>query len=129
MSDQLYTAPLPSLIHRIGREQTKALCTIACEHGCAINRVRRSRHWQVKGSYTNLQALRRSLQDQDSITHHFVISKLTVSLEKIEPPMTIEQQLALLLATNPNVTLNEMMEMTQCTVSQARLARFENDTL
>jgi len=129
MPDELHTVILPSLIHRIGREQAKLIGTIAIEHGCLINRIRRSRNWQAKGSYDNLQALLRTLQHQDSLTNRFVINKLTTLLEKIEPPLTIEQQLAQLLANNPNITLNEMMTITQCNVSQARLARFKNETL
>ncbi|MGF1911385.1 ribosome recycling factor family protein [Vibrio kasasachensis] len=129
MSDERYTASLPSLIHRIGREQANFIRAIATEHGCQIQRVRRSRNWQAQGSYNNLQALLKHLQAHDSLTNQFVIGKLVALLAQIEPPVTIEQQLAQLLQSNPNITLSELMDITQCDISQARLARFKNETL
>ncbi|OLQ91871.1 hypothetical protein BIY21_12710 [Vibrio ponticus] len=129
MDSERISVSLPSFIHRVGREQANLTRGLAAELGCELKRVRRSRNWQLLGEYHQIHALLLALRSLDSLKYKFTIGKLDTVLAQIEPPLTIEQQLAKLLETNPNITLAEMMEVTSCTLSEARTARFENDTL
>ncbi|GAK83745.1 ribosome recycling factor [Vibrio ponticus] len=128
MSDDLISVPLPSLIHKIGREQAAELRQLAANFGCECKRIRRSRNWQLQGDFHGLRSLLDELQVRDSLTHQFALSRLSAALTKIQPPLSIEEQLQQLLQDNPNITLTEMMEATSCEIAQARVARFKNDT-
>ncbi|KII75741.1 ribosome recycling factor family protein [Vibrio renipiscarius] len=127
MSDVLITVALPSLIHRIGRTHTQWAREAALSHRCELKRVRRSRHWQLVGEHASLQQYKQCLIEQDAIIYQFVITKITQALAKVEPPLTIEQQLARLIEGNPAITLAELILATHCTEVQARRARFEHE--
>ncbi|MEZ9133836.1 ribosome recycling factor [Vibrio breoganii] len=125
--DQNITVALPSLIHRVGGETVQSVKQLALKHECELKRVRRSRHWQVSGDAINIQALCSELSQQpDSVL--FFIKKLNLALQlhqdKLESPA---DRLKRLLTENPNMTLSELMEMTHCSVAEARRARFEVD--
>ncbi|OLQ90175.1 hypothetical protein BIY22_04010 [Vibrio panuliri] len=129
MPNERYSISLPSFIHRVGREQSNVTRALATQFGCELKRVRRSRNWLLVGDYSSLSELLVGLRIEDSLAHQFTINKLSVALARIEPPVTLEQQLAQLLNNNPNITLAEMMEVTGCDITDARKARFESDTL
>nr|WP_232060892.1 ribosome recycling factor family protein [Vibrio taketomensis] len=97
METEQHKISLPSLIHRIGRDQVDSIREMAVEHGCLLKRIRRSRNWQVEGSYFSLRTLISELAKGDSLKFQYVIKKLNEAIANIEPPRTIEQQLADLL--------------------------------
>ncbi len=117
---------LPSLIHRIGGEHAKRAKLLAAEKGCELKRIRRSRNWQVSGEALDLQRFLQLLKANESETLGFVINKMEVGLsahqDKLEP---LEAKLVRLVLQNPNITLAELMAETNCTIAQARVARFE----
>lgn len=129
METEQHKISLPSLIHRIGRDQVDSIREMAVEHGCMLKRIRRSRNWQVEGSYFSLRSLISELAKGDSLKFQYVIKKLSEAIANIEPPRTIEQQLADLVQKNPNITLNELVAETGCEISQARQARFHYESL
>ncbi|BCN26580.1 ribosome recycling factor family protein [Vibrio alfacsensis] len=126
MGDTFITIPLPSLIHRIGGEQAKRAKTIAAEKKCGLKRIRRSRNWQIAGEALDLKAFLDHIKAQESEPMRFMITKLESGLakhsDKLEP---LEAKLIRLVMENPNITLAELMSETNCTISQARTARFE----
>ncbi|NMH64960.1 ribosome recycling factor family protein [Shewanella salipaludis] len=133
---------LPSLIHRIGREGVKAAQTLALQHNCELKRVRRSRNWALCGKARAVQALIAALRGADSgadsleqkqleqkqLVQKHLIHKLEQGLlphaDKLE---SLDAKLARLIQGNPGVTLGELMQLTQCSIAQARLARFQTD--
>ncbi|GEA49668.1 ribosome recycling factor Rrf [Vibrio inusitatus NBRC 102082] len=125
--DQSITVALPSLIHRVGKETVQSVKQLALKHECELKRVRRSRHWQVSGNALNVQALCLALT-QEPKDVLFILKKLDLALQlhqdKLELPA---DRLKRLLIENPNMTLSELMEMTRCSVAEARRARFEVD--
>ncbi|WP_459681572.1 ribosome recycling factor family protein [Vibrio comitans] len=125
--DQSITVALPSLIHRVGKETVQSVKQLALKHECELKRVRRSRHWQVSGDALNIQALSSELTQQPENVL-FILKKLNLALQlhqdKLESPA---DRLKRLLTENPNMTLSELMEMTHCSVAEARRARFEVD--
>ncbi|QXN25642.1 ribosome recycling factor family protein [Shewanella putrefaciens] len=119
--------PLPSLIHRIGREAVKRAQAIAVQNGCDLKRVRRSRNWSITGQAIAIQSCCVELKAQsDTAEFAFLIKKIDSGLlqhaDKLEP---LGAKLVRLINQNPAITLGELMQQTQCTMSEARLARFE----
>ena len=129
MSDLLITISLPSFLHRIGRSSVNLARELAEQHHCELKRVRRSRHWKIVGEFSQLELLKKALISVDAIVYQFLLTKITAALAKIEPPLTLDQQLAQLIVAHPLMTLAELMHITQCSEAEARLARFENETL
>ncbi|ABK49715.1 conserved hypothetical protein [Shewanella sp. ANA-3] len=119
--------PLPSLIHRIGREAVKRAQAIAVQNGCELKRVRRSRNWSITGQAIAIQSCCAELTAQsDTAEFAFMIKKIDSGLlqhaDKLEP---LGAKLIRLINQNPAITLGELMQQTQCTMSEARFARFE----
>ncbi len=59
----------------------------------------------------------------------YLIKKLETALlqhaDKLEP---LDAKLIRLITDNPAITLGELMQLTQCTITEARLARFQADS-
>lgn len=59
----------------------------------------------------------------------YLIKKLETALlqhaDKLEP---LDAKLNRLITDNPAITLGELMQLTQCTITEARLARFQADS-
>ncbi len=122
------TIHLPSLIHRIGGEKTKQTKTIALQYQCFLKRVRRSRHWVLMGEAMSIQALVVCLQALNDDDLRYLIKKIQTALthhsDKLEP---LDAKLLRLISQNPGITLGELIQKTQCTEAQARIARFNAD--
>lgn len=134
MTDNI-TILLPSLIHRIGRDTVKQAQAIAKQYDCELKRVRRSRNWCIVGGAINIQSCTAHLQAEQLTNQtvegafRYLIQKLTTALlqhtDKLEP---LEAKLIRLITENPAITLGELMQLTQCTITEARLARFNADS-
>ncbi|EGU48060.1 hypothetical protein VII00023_17524 [Vibrio ichthyoenteri ATCC 700023] len=129
MNDLLITISLPSLIHRIGRTSVILARELALENRCELKRLRRSRHWQLSGEFTHIEQFKIALKAHDSVSYQFILTKISSQLTMLEPPQTIEQQLAALIISHPAITLAELISLTHCSEAEARLARFNYETL
>ena len=91
--------------------------------------MRRSRNWVVTGEAINIQSFKQQLKSQTSGEWHYLIKKLETALlnhaDKLEP---LPVKLARLISENTNITLAELMHLTDCTLSEARTARFDAET-
>ncbi|MFZ3503463.1 ribosome recycling factor family protein [Vibrio harveyi] len=130
MTDKTISIPLPSLIHRIGGDHAKRAKAIAAEKNCEMKRIRRSRNWQIAGDALDLKMFLDHIKAEESEPMRFVINKMEVGLakhsDKLEP---LEAKLIRLVLENPNITLAGLMSETNCTIAQARTARFEAEML
>ncbi|PQJ42674.1 ribosome recycling factor [Vibrio campbellii] len=130
MQDTTITIPLPSLIHRIGGDHAKRAKAIAAENKCELKRIRRSRNWQITGEALDLKAFLDRIKAEEAEPMRFMVNKMEAGLakhsDKLEP---LEAELIRLVMENPNITLAELMSETNCTIAQARTARFEAETL
>ena len=137
MNDDI-SISLPSLIHRIGREAVKQAQAIATQYDCELKRVRRSRNWCIVGAAIKIQSCSARLQAEQlqalQLTAKddqfgYLIKKLESALlqhaDKLEP---LDAKLIRLITDNPAITLGELMQLTQCTITEARLARFQADS-
>ncbi|WP_260258571.1 ribosome recycling factor family protein [Vibrio intestinalis] len=119
------TISLPSLIHRIGREQLDVARDLATQYQCQLKRVRRSRHWQLIGEISHISDFCTQLSQLSQ--SRFIQDKVERHLNSLKPSLSIEQQLAALIEANPAITLSELMSETNCTQAEARRARFDAD--
>ena len=130
MQDTTITISLPSLIHRIGGDHAKRAKAIAAENKCELKRIRRSRNWQVTGEALDLKAFLDRIKIEEAESMRFMVNKMEAGLakhsDKLEP---LEAKLIRLVMENPNITLAELMSETNCTLIQARTARFEAEIL
>ncbi|WP_104401506.1 ribosome recycling factor family protein [Vibrio penaeicida] len=130
MSKNKISIPLPSLIHRIGGENAKQVKSIALQYQAELKRIRRSRNWQVIAKFEDLRAFSAALIEIDHEAYQFIIKKIDERVEALrELHLPLSDQLSALILANPNITLNELMEKTNCTLAQARTARFEADVI
>ncbi len=120
---------LPSLIHRIGREQVTQAQILAVKFGCSLKRVRRSRNWQLTGGAVDVQSFTLALKQCQPAMAPYLIAKLEAGLllhaDKLEP---LPVKLVRLIRETPGITLGELMEQTKCTIIEARQARFDADS-
>lgn len=143
MSDNISIA-LPSLIHRIGREPVKYAQLIAKLHHCELKRVRRSRNWALTGVPIAVQQFSAELKASCLTSTHnsttdnlpfspdklsYLIKKIDTALlnhaDKLEPQSA---KLIRLITENPSITLAELMHLSECSLSEARAARFAADS-
>ena len=128
MNDKI-TISLPSLIHRIGREEVKQAKEMALQHDCDLKRVRRSRNWGVSGEAIKIQQFSVTLKIEHGDKFRYLIQKITTALldhsDKLEP---LDAKLVRLITDNPNITLAELIHITDCTMTEARTARFDADS-
>ncbi len=121
----MLTVRLPSLIQKIGRERVREMRRIALGYQCELKRIRRSRHWQICGQCLDLKKLAKDsfFFDGESAFHirNTLISATQQHQESIEP---LERRLLSLIRIRPDITLSELMERTDCSIQEARKARF-----
>ncbi|UJF22810.1 ribosome recycling factor family protein [Shewanella sp. OMA3-2] len=122
------TIALPSLIHRIGGDNVKHAKAVALLCDCELKRVRRSRNWLILGQAIQVQSFSTQIKADRSEVFRYLIQKIDVGLlihtDKLE---SLEDKLKRLITQTPNITLSELMQVTDCTVAQARVARFNAD--
>lgn len=115
---------LPSLIHRIGGDKARELKSVAGEHQCELKRIRRSRNWQLTGTPEQLAKVQEWCQRQGDDAFAFVLKKLVPTLNQhqhwLEP---LAERLCKVLRCNPQMTLAELMSLTDCSLVEAREAR------
>ncbi|GAD79388.1 hypothetical protein VEZ01S_11_00300 [Vibrio ezurae NBRC 102218] len=103
---------------------------LAEQHACQLKRVRRSRNWMISGEALQIQTFCQCINVRHPESLAFIVRKITPALQqhqdKLESP---QQRLKRLLVEDPNMTLSELMELTQCSLVEARRARFDADDL
>ncbi|WP_295895419.1 ribosome recycling factor family protein [uncultured Vibrio sp.] len=130
MTKESVCIALPSLIHRMGGERVKQAKMSALEYQCELKRVRRSRNWQLVGEPHALAEYRSSFSHDHDDPFVYLIKKLDHALSGLELDVeTMEEKLEKIIKGTPNVTLAELIQMTDCTTAQARRARFDLDIL
>lgn len=126
--NQPITILLPSLIHRIGGDSVKHAKTVALQCDCELKRVRRSRNWQLLGLAVQVQLFSMQLKAVNREAFRYLIQKIDTGLlghaDKLE---SLEDKLKRLIIQNPNITLNELIQLTDCTIAEARVARFNSE--
>lgn len=114
----MISVPLNSFVHRVAdKAQVIQLMT---EQGCQIKRIRRSRNWLLSGEEVSLRQLMSQLTTEDT-------RWIVTAIDKTLPTPVVD--IAALIANSPNITINQLVAQSGCTVSEARLAIDEFEDL
>jgi hypothetical protein len=121
--NQPITIALPSLVHRIGGQSARELKEVALQHHCVLARVRRSRHWQLVGRATHVDAFIESIDAFSVENKPYLIKKLRQGLAPYEDLLVpLEEKLRRLLQQNPATSISQLVANTHCTEAEARRA-------
>jgi len=80
-----------------------------------LNRIGRSRNWQLKGTTDQLELVINDIAKIDEASWQWLIKKLSSHIE-----YSTHESLLALAKRNPNITVNELMTKANCTLAQAR---------
>ncbi|MEF1290281.1 ribosome recycling factor family protein [Vibrio sp. M260118] len=114
----MISVPLNSFVHRV--PDKSIVLSLASENGCQLKRVRRSRNWQLNGEEQQLRILATQL---DLDAHRWIVEAIDKALPK---PIV---NLADLLAHTPNMTVNQLVAESGCSLKEARQAIDEFELL
>ncbi len=110
---KLVTITLPSFLRRVLKAY--ALKAHIRQLGCQLTRIGRSRNWQLVASFKQINDIILLIEsaDEDSwlwLAKHLKSQHTQLSYEAL---LTIAKH-------QPNITVNELMAKTDCTIEQAR---------
>lgn len=102
---------LNSFVRRV--DDKERVIALAVSEKCSLKRIRRSRHWQLSGTELQLTHFKAGLTD---IADYWI----KLAIEKALPKKQLSLQECLI--SQPNITINQLVAMTECTVAEARQA-------
>ncbi len=85
------------------------------EQGCELQRIGRSRNWQLKANFEQLQAIISVIECQDEASWLWIAKLLRQQFQQL----THDSLLGVARKLN-HVTINSLMAHTDCTIAQAR---------
>jgi hypothetical protein len=92
-----------------------ALKSLIRSTGAELQRIRRSRHWKLKATPWQLTQIVQALNDQNQPSWSWLAKLLTEHVEVMS-----EQELIRIAQHYPNITVNQLVAKTGCTIAQAR---------
>lgn len=104
---------LPALVRR--SLQAFALKAEIRESGAELNRIGRSRNWQLKATPEQLEEIIQRIECAEQTSWLWLATKLRSYLT-----FNTFESLISLAKRNPGITVNELMAKTDCTIIQAR---------
>ncbi|MEI6893355.1 MAG: ribosome recycling factor family protein [Colwellia sp.] len=107
------TINLPSFLRRTMKAY--ALKAHIRELGCELNRIGRSRNWQLKADFSQLQSIIEFIE-QEHEESWFWLAKLL----KKEYQYSSHENLLQLASRLDNITITALIAKTDCTLAQAR---------
>ncbi|KGJ92473.1 ribosome recycling factor family protein [Thalassotalea sp. ND16A] len=106
---------LPSFLRRAMRAfELKALVRTS---GCELTRIGRSRNWRLTASREQMTTIIELVRDSEEETWQWLIKVL----EQHRGSFT-QQELQNLVQRNPEITVNELVNLANCTLAEARNA-------
>jgi len=104
---------LPSFLRRVMRAY--AIKALMRSTGCELNRIGRSRNWQLKATLEQLEKIVTLIESSDEDTWQWVAERI----RKHHQSYTFES-LMRIAKYKPGITVNELVAKTDCTVAEAR---------
>ena len=104
---------LPSFLRRVLKAY--ALKSLIRAQGCELNRIGRSRNWQLKATFEQLENITSLIEQSEESSWQWVavhISKQSKNLG-FDMLLTIAKK-------NSGITVSELMQRTDCTIAEAR---------
>ena len=117
---------LPSFLRRVLKAY--ALKSLIRAQGCELNRIGRSRNWQLKATFEQLEQTVYLIQQSEEVSWQWV----AVHISKQRKNLGLDMLLAI-AQKKPGITISELMQRTDCTIAEARkvidILEFGDNTL
>ncbi len=115
MLNKINTITLPSFLRKAMKAY--ALKALIRQQGCELQRIGRSRNWQLKANFEQIQIIIQLIEASDESSWSW-LAKL---LRKEYQHLTHDELLTIAGALN-EVTVSALIARTDCTIAQARKA-------
>lgn len=104
---------LPSFLRRVIKAY--ALKSLIRAQGCELNRIGRSRNWQLKATFEQLEATVSLIEQSEEASWLWVAAHISKQSKNLgfDMLLTIAQK-------KPGITISELMQRTDCTIAEAR---------
>ncbi|MBA6292547.1 hypothetical protein H4J58_16720 [Colwellia sp. MB3u-70] len=104
---------LPSFLRRVLKAY--ALKALIREQGCEISRIGRSRNWQLKATFQQLEQTISLIEQSEETSWQWLATHLSQQRKNLgfDMLLTIAQK-------KPEITVSELMQRTDCTIAEAR---------
>ena len=117
---------LPSFLRRVLKAY--ALKSLIRAQGCELNRIGRSRNWQLKATFEQLEQTVYLIEQSEEVSWQWV----AVHISKQRKNLGLDMLLAI-AQKKPGITISELMQRTDCTIAEARkvidILQFGDNTL
>lgn len=117
---------LNNFLHRIDCKTT--IIELVTQYNCRLKRIRRSKNWSLIGKQSQLIDLSKQLRQDNVECDNTLLDKTKLdkqrwiadAIDKALPKPTFD--LALIIQSNPDMTINRLIAETGCTLIEARHA-------
>ena len=104
---------LPSFLRRVLKAY--ALKALIREQGCEINRIGRSRNWQLKATFEQLEQTISLIERSEETSWQWLATHLSKQRKNLSFDMLLT-----IAQNKPEITVSELMQRTDCTIAEAR---------
>ena len=104
---------LPSFLRRVLKAY--ALKSLIRAQGCELNRIGRSRNWQLKATFEQLEDTISVIEQSEELSWQWV----AVHISKQSKNLGFDMLLAI-AKKKSGITVSELMQRTDCTIAEAR---------
>ncbi len=107
------TINLPSFLRR--SLQADTLKKFIKQLGCELTRMGRSRNWQLKADYSQIQAIINFIEHENETSWLWLAKRLKAEYRQLS-----HENLFIIASKLDNLTITALMAKTDCTLTQAR---------
>lgn len=104
---------LPSFLRRVLKAY--ALKALIRQQGCELNRIGRSRNWQLKATFEQLEQVIEVIEQSEEQSWQWVASHLCKQRKNLGFDMLLS-----IAQKKSGITVSELMQRTDCTIAEAR---------
>lgn len=104
---------LPSLLRKVIKAYALKSGIRAC--GCELYRIGRSRNWQLKATFEQLEQVISFIETSEEPSWQWLVKYLINQRQCLS-----HEELLRIAKIKPDITVNQLMTRTDCTIAQAR---------
>ncbi|UUO24767.1 hypothetical protein FGD67_17245 [Colwellia sp. M166] len=104
---------LPAFLRRVLK--SSVLKSLIREQGGELNRIGRSRNWQLNASFEQIEAIITAIEASEEQSWQWLVTHLSKQHKNLSFDMLIS-----IVDKKPGITVSELMLRTDCTIAEAR---------
>jgi len=113
MLNKQSTITLPSFLRK--SLKTYALKTLVRERGCELQRIGRSRNWQLKADFEQIQTIIHLVEASQEPSWQWLVKLLRKEYQQLS-----HDELVVIAGRLEDITVSALITTTDCTIGQAR---------